>query len=184
MIVNFVCLYLEDLLKINKIEKIKYPNYISQKYVLKKGKFNYSGISWCHYGHKIDLYQFCQRILQLTAHPDINLIYTLILINRFIKKMYLELNSNNIIRLLLIGNLISSKILDDDFYNNENWSVFGEIDLLTLNKLEVEFLLCLEGYLNVSGPELMETYRHIIGYLKYQDLIDIKIQISFNKDKI
>lgn len=182
MIVNFVCLYLEDLIKNYKTEKIRYQNNFSQNFDLKKCKLSNCSIYWYHNEEKIDLNQYCHYILKLTKHPEINLIYSLILINRFIRKTYLQLNNNNIIKLILIGNLISSKILDDDFYYNNCWSSIGGVDILTLNKLEVEFLLCLEGNLNVSGPELIETYQHIIGYLKYHNLIDTKLQMSLNKD--
>ncbi len=182
MIVNLVCFYLEDLMKIYKMQKINSPNSFSQNYDIKKKKSSYQSLSWYHLGKEIDLYQFCQCILQLTSLPEINIVYTLILINRFLKRTYFELNNNIIIRLILIGNLISSKILDDDFYSNKFWSIISGVDILTLNKLEIEFLLCLEGYLNVSSSELIETYQHIIGYLKYNNLIDSKLQITFNKN--
>ena len=182
MIVNLVCIYLEDLIKVYKIQKINSPDSFSQNYDFKKSKSSHQSVCWYNLGEEIDLYQFCQRILQLTSLPEINIIYTLILISRFLKNTYLELNNNIIIRLILIGSLISSKILDDDFYNNKFWSFLGGIDIFTLNKLEVELLLCCEGYLNVSSEELIETYRHIIGYLKYHNLIDNKLQITFNKN--
>lgn len=182
MIVNLVCFYLEDLIKIYKMQKINSLDSFLQNYDFKKSKTSYQSVSWYHCGEEIDLYQFCQRILQLTSLPEINIIYTLIIINRFLKKTYFELDNNIIIRLILIGNLISSKILDDDFYSNNFLSFLGGIDIFTLNKLEVEFLLCCEGYLNVSSEELIETYRHIIGYLKYHNLIDNKLPITFNKN--
>ena len=177
MIVNFVCLYLDDLIKIYEMDKIKCQNNYLQNYDNKKRKFNGYSLYWCQSGDKIDLYQYCQHILKLTSHHEINLIYALILINRFLKKTYWDLNNNNIFRLILIGNLISSKILDDDFYNNITWSLFGKIDIFYLNKLELEFFFCLDGALNISCSELIETYKHIIGYLKYHNFIEDKKQI-------
>ena len=65
-----------------------------------------------------------------------------------------HLCSSNIHRVLLITVLLSTKLLDDETYNNQYWARVGGVSLPHLNELELYTVAALDYRLSVSAQQL------------------------------
>lgn len=88
---------------------------------------------------------------------DVMVLHALCLVDRLIQMQSpnrFHLCSSNVHRVLLTSMLLSSKVLDDDLYNNRYWSSVGGVSLSHLNQLEVVMMSLLEHRLLVSERSL------------------------------
>ena len=80
-------------------------------------------------------------------------IYTIILLNRVLEKKFVSINMYTIYMLTFVLLLISSKMLEDEHYNNGVWARVGGMSLQRLNRLEKTMLKKLEYNVHVNLQE-------------------------------
>jgi len=99
---------------------------------------------------KIPLEEYLIRIVKLTSGSFEYLCMLLILLDRFIIKTSIPLRPTNVHRLLLMGYILSEKILNDCCPHNVRFAKIGGISLEETNTLELCFLLMLQFEMNVE----------------------------------
>eukprot|EP01132_Coremiostelium_polycephalum_P003112 gene3112-3891_t len=85
-------------------------------------------------------------------------IASLVYIDRLSIECGMLINSFNIHRILITCLLISTKYLDDIFYNNEFYSQVGGVSLKEMNSLELDFLKML-NFSAICPNSLFEEYQ-------------------------
>ncbi|GAM22223.1 hypothetical protein SAMD00019534_053980, partial [Acytostelium subglobosum LB1] len=101
------------------------------------------------YLHRLYKYSPCSKECFVAA---------LVYIDRLISECGLIVNSFNIHRILITTLVISTKYLDDIFYNNEYYSQVGGIQLREMNHLELDFLKML-NFGAVCPDPVFEEYQ-------------------------
>eukprot|EP01133_Synstelium_polycarpum_P007026 gene7026-8168_t len=96
---------------------------------------------------------YLARLLKYSPCSKECFVMSLVYIDRFLRQCDLIVNSMNIHRLVITSLLISTKYLDDIFYNNEFYSQVGGISLREMNGLEVVFLSMMDYTVNCSLDE-------------------------------
>ena len=122
---------------------------------------------------KYSLYNYLELILnRLILTDDVSGIIasTFILINKLIMKG-MQLNIYNQHKILAICLMISSKLIQDDYYYNDDWSIVTDIPIKELNMMEKTILILLEYDIFVSR----ESYNITLKVLMY-----IPIQRALN----
>jgi hypothetical protein len=79
----------------------------------------------------------------------------------YLERLNIDINIYNIHIVLLISLLLSSKFLEDLFYNNNYWSLYGGISLDRLNKLEKFYLIKIKNKLFIHFNEFYEKFNEI-----------------------
>lgn len=87
---------------------------------------------------KITLYEYLMRIKKYTNFEFSSLILSLIYIDRLCLEG-IELNENNIFKIVLTSIMISIKYNEDTFYQNDFIAKIGGVTIKELNKLEYKF---------------------------------------------
>jgi hypothetical protein len=85
----------------------------------------------------------------------------------YLERLNIYINKYNIHKLILISLLLSSKFLEDIFYNNKYWSKCGGISLSLLNKLEVLYLVKIKNNLFICTSEFYDKFNKIFSYKNY-----------------
>jgi Cyclin len=105
----------------------------------------------------ISLRGYAARILKYAPCSAECFITALIYIKRVVDVHGWELISGHTVhRMLITSVLISSKYLDDVFYNNTYYAKVGGVSAREMNKLELELLFLLNFQLNIESDE----YQH------------------------
>ncbi|KYQ88220.1 Non-receptor tyrosine kinase spore lysis A [Tieghemostelium lacteum] len=104
---------------------------------------------------------YLARLLKYSPCSKECFIMSLVYIDRFLRNCDLIVNSMNIHRLVITSLLISTKYLDDIFYNNEFYSQVGGISLREMNGLEVNFLTMMNYTVNCSLDEFEKYSREV-----------------------
>ena len=105
----------------------------------------------------VSLGDYINRIYKYTKCSKYELIYSLILLDRYCKKRKLPIIIHNIYRLYFISLVISIKYLDDKFYTNKYYAKVGGLKVKELFELEYSFLSGLDWKLFISN-KLFEKY--------------------------
>ena len=82
----------------------------------------------------------------------------------YLERLNIYINKYNIHKLLLISLLLSSKFLEDIYYNNKYWSKCGGISLDTINKLEKLYLIKIDNNLFIHTIEFIDKFNEIFLY--------------------
>ena len=82
----------------------------------------------------------------------------------YLERLHIYINKYNIHKLLLISLLLSSKFLEDIYYNNKFWSKCGGISLDTINKLEKLYLIKIDNNLFIHRLEFNDKFNEIFLY--------------------
>ncbi|KAN0042256.1 hypothetical protein ACTFIV_004815 [Dictyostelium citrinum] len=88
----------------------------------------------------ITIKDYLCRLMKYSPCSKECFISSLVYIDRLLLECGLSINSYNIHRILITTLLISTKYLDDIFYNNEFYSQVGGVGLKEMNTLELDFL--------------------------------------------
>eukprot|EP01132_Coremiostelium_polycephalum_P000871 gene871-1090_t len=104
---------------------------------------------------------YLARLLKYSPCSKECFVMSLVYIDRFLRNCDLIVNSMNIHRLVITSLLISTKYLDDIFYNNEFYSQVGGISLREMNGLEVCFLSMMDYTVNCSLDEFEKYAREV-----------------------
>ncbi|KAF2075999.1 hypothetical protein CYY_002706 [Polysphondylium violaceum] len=104
---------------------------------------------------------YLARLLKYSPCSKECFVMSLVYIDRFLRQCDLIVNSMNIHRLVITSLLISTKYLDDIFYNNEFYSQVGGISLREMNSLEVCFLSMMDYTVNCSLDEFEKYSREV-----------------------
>jgi hypothetical protein len=111
---------------------------------------------------RIHLSDYITRIASYTERSNEALIISCIYIDRFSQRNpQFQINAFNIHRLVLTAILLAFKFHDDYLTDNHSIANLGGIPTNELNKLELEFLLCIDFKLFVNRPE----------YIRYKNQI-------------
>ncbi|EEU04078.1 cyclin-related 2 family protein [Dictyostelium discoideum AX4] len=92
----------------------------------------------------ITIKDYLCRLMKYSPCSKECFISSLLYIDRLLLECGLSINSYNIHRILITTLLISTKYLDDIFYNNEFYSQVGGVGLKEMNTLELDFLKLLK----------------------------------------
>lgn len=115
----------------------------------------------------ICIHEYIDRIIKniYTDETHIDGIFIVIIV--LLKKMtrYIKITNYNIHRLIGVIAMISQKIYDDTFYNNEYWAYICGVPLENMNMMEQEVLQCLDFRVFISHGEMMATVK-CLKYLK------------------
>jgi len=112
------------------------------------------------------LYYYINLILdEIITVDDIpsTLASTFIIINKLIMKG-IRLHINNQHKLLVVCIMISSKLLQDDYYSNTTWAENVDIPIKDLNKMERDILKIIDYDLYMS-KEVFDTTLKILLYI-------------------
>ena len=112
------------------------------------------------------LYYYINLILDEIINVDdipSTLASTFIIINKLIMKG-IRLHINNQHKLLVVCIMISSKLLQDDYYSNTTWAENVDIPIKDLNKMERDILQIIEYDLYMS-KEVFDTTLKILLYI-------------------
>ncbi|KYQ92968.1 cyclin-related 2 family protein [Tieghemostelium lacteum] len=119
----------------------------------------------------ISIKDYLARLMKYSPCSKECFVASLLYMDRLTVECGLILNSYNIHRILITTVLISTKYMDDIFYNNEFYSQVGGISLKEMNNLELEFLKLLKFSAFCSVPILNDYQREIEAckdrYLSY-----------------
>ncbi|KAK5580278.1 hypothetical protein RB653_000293 [Dictyostelium firmibasis] len=88
----------------------------------------------------ITIKDYLCRLMKYSPCSKECFVSSLLYIDRLLLECGLSINSYNIHRILITTLLISTKYLDDIFYNNEFYSQVGGVSLKEMNTLELDFL--------------------------------------------
>ena len=72
-------------------------------------------------------------------------------------------NSHNILLLLITATMMATKFVEDDVYDNKDWTAIAGISLCDLNRLELFMLATLEWRMAVSHAEFLLNRRHVMA---------------------
>ena len=112
------------------------------------------------------LYYYINLILdEIITVDDIpsTLASTFIIINKLIMKG-IRLHINNQHKLLVVCIMISSKLLQDDYYSNSTWAENVDIHIKDFNKMERDILKIIDYDLYMS-KEVFDTTLKILLYI-------------------
>ena len=79
----------------------------------------------------------------------------------YIERLNINITNYNIHKLLLVSMLISSKYVEDVYFNNRYWSRCGGITISVLNKLEKNYLQKINYKLFIHTIDFMCKYNEI-----------------------
>jgi len=104
---------------------------------------------------RIPLPQYANRIASKTECSESCFVFASVYIQRLRAKRVV-VNQYNVHRLFLVSVLLAIKYLDDDYFNNFSYAMFGGIPLKELNSMEQEMLDFLDYRLMVTSEEFEE----------------------------
>ncbi|GAM20803.1 hypothetical protein SAMD00019534_039780, partial [Acytostelium subglobosum LB1] len=121
---------------------------------------------------------YLARILKYSPCSKECFVLTMVYIDRFLSKCNLIINSMNIHRIVITSLLISTKYLDDIFYNNEFYSQVGGISLIEMNKLEVNFLSMMNYTVNCPLEEFERYNREVEKVKRKYELNELQYKLA------
>ena len=113
----------------------------------------------------ISIVDFLKRLSKYSKVSHKVFILTLIYIDRICKIYKINLNYNNIYKLILASFITSIKFLEDDFYSMEVYAKIGGVSKKEINYLEYKFLKLIKFNLFVD-ENLFELYMKNINNLE------------------
>ena len=116
----------------------------------------------------ISIIDYIERLLSYSKISDKLFIIVLIYIDRICGKHFINLNYNNIHKIILASFICTIKYYEDDYYSMNFYARIGGITKKELISLEYEFLVLIDFKLYV-GNDLFEKYNN---YLKTLDIED------------
>ncbi|XP_075477920.1 cyclin-U4-1-like [Primulina tabacum] len=143
----------------------------------------------------ITIHSYLQRIFKYANCSPSFYVVAYVYLDRFTQRQpELQINSYNVHRLLITSVMVSSKFMDDRYYNNAYHAKVGGISTTEMNFLELDFLFGLGFHLYVS-PTNFQTYcshlhRHMILHSPnlnfaedHPSLSTAKIHLCFSADR-
>eukprot|EP01060_Flectonema_neradi_P034936 TRINITY_DN6273_c3_g1_i1.p1 TRINITY_DN6273_c3_g1~~TRINITY_DN6273_c3_g1_i1.p1 ORF type:complete len:175 (+),score=51.13 TRINITY_DN6273_c3_g1_i1:43-525(+) len=112
-------------------------------------------------GKGITASRYLQRLLDHTQYGSNVLAGQMILLQRFVKKTNIQLNSSNIYRVLLVTLVIAGKQVCDDYLTNTSMAEIGGMSLSVLNQLEVAFLNSLEWEVVITKKQFLDMQEYL-----------------------
>ena len=109
-------------------------------------------------GHECpyDLRSFIERIAKYSlASPQAH-VWGLALIDRLADKSLHRVNAGNVHLLILVGIVVASKLLDDNFASNKRYAEIGGQSRESLNDMELRFLLHLDWDITLDPAVYVE----------------------------
>ena len=111
----------------------------------------------------ICIHEYIDRIIKNIytdeTHIDGIFICVIVLLKRISR--CIKITNYNIHRLIGVITMISQKIYDDTFYNNEYWAYICGVPLENMNMMEQEVLHCLDFRVFISHEEMMATVKSV-----------------------
>lgn len=111
----------------------------------------------------ISISDYLVRIKKYAQLEDSSLVFSLILIDRFLKTKSIVITELNVHRILFSSIMISIKYNEDKYYSNKYYAKVGGINLTQLNLLEFDFVCSLEFNIMVEYKLFEKYYRNLIA---------------------
>jgi hypothetical protein len=105
----------------------------------------------------ITLEDYLQKLIKVLCINNSVMISAFI----YLERLNINLNSHNIHLLLLVSLLLSSKFVEDLYYNNKYWAKYGGISLSKLNRLEKIYLIKIKNNLFINITEFYDKFNKI-----------------------
>jgi len=99
----------------------------------------------------IKIQPYLQRIANYSGCSEESFVFSLIYLDRLIKKSKFMVTSKNVHRLILTSILIAVKFYDDQYYSNKHWCNVGGVSIKELNNMEIKFLIEIQFELFVTS---------------------------------
>lgn len=106
--------------------------------------------------------QYIDRVFKYSCCSPSCFVIAHIYLERFLRRMDVQITSLNVHRLLITGVMVAAKFIDDAFYNNAFYAKVGGVSTVELNRLEMKFLFGLDFRLQVT-VETFERYCSELG---------------------
>jgi hypothetical protein len=157
-IINYSLFFINDVI----VEEEHLEKYVL--YLQKKINNNYSDLyfekkfSILHINDVITVEDYLNRLITSFSITNSVIICAII----YLERLQMNINIYNIHKLLLVSLLISSKFVEDNYYNNKYWARYGGISLTDLNKLEKLYLIKIKNSLYIHTIEFYNKFNEIL----------------------
>uniref|UniRef100_A0A1D1ZJ53 Cyclin-P3-1 n=1 Tax=Anthurium amnicola TaxID=1678845 RepID=A0A1D1ZJ53_9ARAE len=98
----------------------------------------------------LSIRRYIERIFKYSKCSPSCFVLAQVYIDRFLQQPNMHLTSLNVHRLLITSVVVAAKFIDDAFYNNAYYAKVGGVGTLEMNRLELNFLFCLDFRLQVT----------------------------------
>ena len=112
-------------------------------------------------GNGMNASRYFQRLQEHTQYGNDVLVGQMILLQRFVKKTQIQLNSSNVYRVLLVTLVIAGKEVCDDYLTNSSMAEIGGMSLSVLNQLEVAFLTALDWEVSITKKQFLDMQEYL-----------------------
>lgn len=106
---------------------------------------------------KVRFEDYIKRLVKYSQIESNTLLYTLILIDTFVKKSGIALSDSNLHKIFLISLIVSIKFLEDEIFTEEHYCLMGGLSKDIFAQLEFEYLSLLDYEISVD-KEKFEIY--------------------------
>ncbi|KAL1923395.1 uncharacterized protein VTP21DRAFT_8375 [Calcarisporiella thermophila] len=133
----------------------------------------------------ISIYDYLRRIVEYTALENACLLLIIVYIDRVcISNPVFAISSLTVHRFLITAATVGSKMVCDSYCTNKHYARVGGIELLELNRLELDFVEMIQWELSCTGDILQRYYESLIAQCpiywqergldeRLQDIMDI-----------
>ncbi|XP_072984759.1 cyclin-P3-1-like [Typha latifolia] len=98
----------------------------------------------------LSIQRYIERIFKYSKCSPSCFVLALIYMDRFIQQPDIYITSLNVHRLLITSVVLAAKFIDDAFFNNAYYAKVGGVSIGEMNRLELNFLFCIDFRLQVN----------------------------------
>ncbi|MQL84330.1 hypothetical protein Taro_016822 [Colocasia esculenta] len=118
----------------------------------------------------LSIRRYIERIFKYSKCSPSCFVLAQVYMDRFLQQPNMHLTSLNVHRLLITSVVVAAKFIDDAFFNNAYYAKVGGVSTVEMNRLELNFLFCIDFRLQVGVGTfdkyclLLEKEATTVGY--------------------